>query len=97
MNATDDRGLKAAVFYDPQNDTVIGGAELTGKEMALELKLPLDPSTPYGRSLASMLSSSRKTGRKTRSAGSPAEIKLVTFVADAGGNIAAIETTVRIK
>ena len=39
MNASDDRELRAAVFYDPQNDTVIGGADLKGKKLEVELKI----------------------------------------------------------
>lgn len=41
MNATDDRALRAVVFVDPQHDTVVGGAELKGREQTVKLKLPL--------------------------------------------------------
>ena len=47
--------LRSAVFYDPQNDTVIGGRELKGKTQALELKLSLDTSSAAGRGLAAAL------------------------------------------
>jgi len=95
MKATDDRELRAAVFYDPQNDTVIGGAELKGNNQALELKLPLNTNTPAGRNLVTMLASARKTGAKSGSAGGEGGIKLVTLLADAGGNIASITTPVQ--
>jgi hypothetical protein len=95
MKATDDRELRTAVFYDPQNDTVIGGVELKGKNQAVELKLTLNTNTPGGRNLSTMLASALKTGAKSGSAGSKGGIKLVTLLADAGGNIAAITTPVR--
>jgi hypothetical protein len=97
MRATDDRELRAAVFYDPQNDTVIGGAELKGKSQAVELKLPIGASTPIGRDLAATLARALNTGAKSGSAGRDARINLVTFLGDAGGNIAAITTAVRAK
>jgi len=95
MKATDDRELRAAVFYDPQNDTVIGGVELKTKNQAVELTLPLNTNTPGGRNLLTMLASALKTGAKSGSAGSESGIRLVTFLADAGGNIAVITTPVR--
>lgn len=64
----DDRQLRAAVFYDPQHDTVIGGAELKEREQAVNRRLPLKEQ-PTG------------------------EFKLVTMLADAGGNIATIVAT----
>lgn len=67
MKAADDRGLRAAVFLDPQHDTVIGGADLKGRQQNVNLKLPL-------------------TALK------PGEFKLVTLLADGGGNIATITT-----
>jgi len=91
IKATDDRGLRAAVFYDPQNDTVIGGAELKGKSQFLELKLPVNTGIASGQSLAMMLANSLKTRPKSGSRG----VSLVTFVADAGGNIAVITAPVR--
>jgi hypothetical protein len=51
MKATDDRELRATVFYDPQNDTVIGGAELTGKKQAVELTLPVNANAFGGGDL----------------------------------------------
>jgi len=39
LKGVDDRALKAVVFYDPQNDTVIGGHELKGKEDSVQKKL----------------------------------------------------------
>jgi hypothetical protein len=95
MKATDDRELRAAVFYDPQNDTVIGGAELKGKNQAVELKLLLNTNTPGARNLVTMLASALKTRARSGSAGNEGGIKLVTFLADAGGNIAVITTPVR--
>jgi hypothetical protein len=68
LNATDDRGLRAAVFFDRQHDTVIGGAELHGREQRVETKLPLQ---------------ALKAG----------EFRLVTLLADGGGNITGITTT----
>jgi hypothetical protein len=47
MNAKDDRELRAAVFYDRRRDTVIGGAELKGKDQAVEVNLRL-PGRPGG-------------------------------------------------
>ena len=38
LKAKDNRELKAALFYDPQSDTVIGGTELKGKNQAVELE-----------------------------------------------------------
>ena len=70
LKASDDRGLRAVVFYDPQNDTVIGGAEMKGREQAVNQKLPLK-------------------------ALKPGEFKLVTMLADAGGNIAMITTAAK--
>ncbi|MDB5339850.1 MAG: hypothetical protein JWN70_5469 [Planctomycetaceae bacterium] len=46
MTAKDDRGLRAVVFHDVQRDSVIGGAELTGREQIVDLKLPLDNQKP---------------------------------------------------
>jgi hypothetical protein len=67
MKGADDRGLRAVVFFDPQHDTVIGGAELKGRQQSVNLKLPL-------------------TALK------PGEFKLVTMLADQGGNIATLTT-----
>jgi len=67
MKAADDRGLRAVVFVDPQHDTVVGGAELKGRQQTVNLKLSL-------------------TALK------PGEFKLVSMVADAGGNISTIVT-----
>jgi hypothetical protein len=63
MKATDDCGLRAVVFTDP--DTVIGGAELKGRNQTVEVTLPL----------------------KVLKAG---DFKLITMLADAGGNITTI-------
>jgi hypothetical protein len=41
LEASDDRGLRAVVFYNPQDDTVIGGQELAGKKQNLRLTLPI--------------------------------------------------------
>jgi hypothetical protein len=68
MKASDNIGLSAAVFFDPQHDTVIGGAELKGRNQNLNLKLPLKELKP-------------------------GDFKLVTMLADGGGNIANITTT----
>jgi hypothetical protein len=95
LDATDDRALRAAVFYDPQNDSVIGGTELKGKNQALELELPLNVMTPSGMSLSMMLAKALKTGEKPQPAGRELGIKLVTFLADAGGNITAVTSEVR--
>jgi hypothetical protein len=97
MQATDDRELRAAVFYDPQNDTVIGGAELKGKSQAVELELPVSTNTPVGRDLAKMLARALKTGAEPGNGGSDAGINLVTFLADAGGNTAVFTTAVRAR
>ncbi len=70
--ASDDRGLRAVVFYDPQRDTVIGGAELTGRQQTVNLKLPLQELKPGEFK--------------------PGEFKLVSMLADAGGNITTITT-----
>lgn len=39
LTATDNSGLKAALFYDVQRDSVIGGAELSGQQKNIELEL----------------------------------------------------------
>jgi hypothetical protein len=41
LKAADDRELRAVVFYDPQNDTVIGSHELKGRNQSIEQKLPV--------------------------------------------------------
>ncbi len=87
----DDRDLRAAVFYDPQNDTVIGGAELKGKSQALELNVSVNTAIASGRSLATMLANSLKPKGKSGSR----EVSLVTFLADSGGNITIITAPVR--
>ncbi len=91
LKARDDRGLRAAEFYDPQNDTVLGGAELKGKGQDVELKLPIDTRTPYGRNLSAVLEKAMKKTGKSDSDG----IKLITFLADGGGNIAVVITAVK--
>ncbi|HEV3309916.1 MAG TPA: hypothetical protein VG815_05320, partial [Chloroflexota bacterium] len=97
MQATDDRELRAAVFYDPQNDTVIGGAELKGKSQAVELKLPVNANSPVGLNLATMLARALKTGAASGNGGRDGGIHLLTYLADAGGNIAVISTAVRAR
>ena len=90
LKARDDRGLRAAVFYDPQNDTVLDGAELKGRSQDLELKIPIDNRTPYGRNLSRAL----ENAVKKQGASGPDGIKLITFLADGGGSIAVIITAV---
>jgi hypothetical protein len=85
----DDRDLRAPVFYDPQNDTVIGGAELKGKNQDLELKVPVNTRSASGLSLAMLVANSLKAKPKSH------ELSLVTFLADAGGNITIIAAPVR--
>lgn len=72
MVATDDRKLRAVVFHDVQNDTVVGGAELNGKSQTLKLKLPLSVLTPGA-------------------------FTLNTMVADDGGNISTVVSTVEVR
>jgi hypothetical protein len=93
LNARDERGLRAAVFYDPRNDTVLGGAELKGKSQDIELKLPIDTRTLYGRNLSAMLETAAKKQEKSGSV----PIKLMTFLADVGGNLAVITTAVKVQ
>jgi Putative peptidase family len=97
MQATDDRELRAAVFYDRQDDTVIGGTELKGKSQAIELELPVNTNTAVGRRVVTILARALKDGAKDGPAGSRGAINLVTFLADAGGNIAIITTPVRAR
>jgi hypothetical protein len=85
IKATDDRALRAAVFYDRPHDTVIGGTELRGKNQTLELALPLDTKLPGGRDLFTLLSS-------TERAAGPGGRPILTLLADAGGNIVFIES-----
>ena len=93
LKARDDKGLRAAVFYDPQNDTVLGGAELKGKSQDVELKLPIDPGTPYGRNLSAMLETAAKRLEKSGSV----PITVITFLADGGGNIAVLTAVVSVR
>lgn len=69
--ATDDRGLRAVVFFDPQNDCVIGGAELKDVQQSIDVTLPLKSDKP-------------------------GEFKLITLLADGGGNIASTVTKLTI-
>jgi hypothetical protein len=39
LKATDDRALRAVVLFDPDQDAVIGGAELTGSSQSLDFTL----------------------------------------------------------
>ncbi len=94
MRATDDRELRAAVFYDPQNDSVIGGTELKGKSQTIELKLPLNRNTPEGRSLFNMVQNALKAGANPGSGQKDLGIRIITFLADAGGNIEPLNTPV---
>jgi Putative peptidase family len=87
IKATDDRELRAAVFYNRQHDTVIGGTELTGKNQTLELALPLDTKLPDGPDLFALLSSPEPPE------GQGGE-RILTLLADAGGNIAYIESPI---
>ena len=91
IKAMDDHDLRAAVFYDPQNDTVIGGAELKGKNQVLEVKVPVNTRTASGQGLAMLLAHSLKAKPKSGSR----EVSLVTFLADAGGNITIVTAPVR--
>jgi hypothetical protein len=93
LKARDDRGLRAVLFYDPQNDTVIGGSQLKGKSQDLEIKLPIDTRTPYGSNLSRMLENAVKKKDNSDSGG----VKLMTFLADAGGNIAVVNTPVATR
>ncbi len=93
LKARDDKGLRAAVFYDPQNDTVLGGVELKGKSQDVELKLPIDTRTPFGRNLSAMLEAATKEQQNPGSA----PITLITFLADGGGNIAVLTAAVRLR
>jgi hypothetical protein len=92
LNATDDRELRAAVFYDPQHDIVIGGTELKGKTQAVELKLPLTADNPDGLYRLTTLAKALKATAVPGSNRGQEGLKLVTFLADAGGNIANIVT-----
>jgi hypothetical protein len=69
LKMTDDRKLRTVAFYDPQNDTLVGGQDLKGRKQTIEAKLSL---------------SSLK----------PGEFKLVAMIADGGGNISYVTTTV---
>ncbi len=69
LKAIDEKGLRAVVFYDPQSDCVIGGAELKDEEQEVDLKLPIKNLKP-------------------------GEFKLVTMLADGGGNITSVTTVV---
>lgn len=71
LQAADDRALRAVVFFDPQNDSVIGGAELKDRQQAVMTKFPI---------------AKFKSG----------EFRLITLLADGGGNIASTVTTVTI-
>ncbi len=87
IKATDDRELRAAVFYDPQHDTVIGGMELTGKNQTLELALPLDTKLPDGRDLFALLSSPEPPAGQGGG-------RILTLLADASGNIVYIASPI---
>ena len=87
IKATDDRALHAAVFYDRPHDTVIGGTKLTGKNQALELALPLDTKLPDGPDLFALLS-----GRDLPAGQGGGRI--LTLLADAGGNIVYIDSPI---
>ena len=80
IKATDDRELRAAVFYHRQHDTVIGGTELAGKNQTLELALPLDTKLPDGPDLFDLLSSPESPAGQGGG-------RILTLLADAGGNI----------
>jgi hypothetical protein len=75
LKATDDRALRAVVLFDPNQDTVIGGAELTGRSQSLDFTLTRGVPGPGG-------DRSEKT-----------LFRLLTLLADGGGNIARIETS----
>jgi hypothetical protein len=72
MKAADDHALRAVVFVDPNRDTVIGGAELKGRQQSLSVKLPMRPP---------------ESG----------EFRLATLLADAGGNITSVSTSVKSR
>jgi len=48
LKATDDRELRAVVFYDPQNDTVVGSHGLKGRNQSIEQRLPV-PALKTGK------------------------------------------------
>jgi Putative peptidase family len=87
IKATDDRELRAAVFYDYRHDTVIGGTELTGKNQTLELALPLDTKLPDGPDLFTLLSSAKPPAGQDGA-------QILTLLADAGGNIVYIASPI---
>ena len=87
IKATDDRELCAAVFYHRQHDTVIGGTELAGKNQTLELALPLDTKLPDGPDLFALLSSPESPAGQGGG-------RILTLLADAGGNIVYIASPI---
>ncbi len=87
IKATDDRALRAAVFYDRQHDTVIGGTELTGKSQTLGLALPLDTRLPDGRDLFALLSGPEPPAGQGGG-------RILTLLADAGGNLVHIASPI---
>lgn len=43
VKAADDRGLRAAIFYDPQADSVVGGADLKDTQKTIDAQIPVKP------------------------------------------------------
>jgi hypothetical protein len=43
LSATDDKGLRAVLFFSPTQDCVVGGRSLTGKQQKLEETLTVQP------------------------------------------------------
>ena len=90
LTATDDRGLRAVVFADPENDTVMGGAELKGRSQVIEVTLPRKRPKSGGSDLATTLADALKKPGSAAAAGGEGQFKLVAMVADGGGNMTTI-------
>ena len=89
IKASDDRELRAAVFYDRQHDTVIGGTKLTGKTQTLELALPLDTKLPDGPDLFTLVTSPEPPAGQGGG-------QILTLLADAGGNTVYIASPIAV-
>ena len=55
LKATDSQGLHAVLFFDPQADCVIGGAELKGTRQVGTLKLPVKAELPERYTLMALV------------------------------------------
>ncbi len=44
VNASDDRGLRAALFYAPHQDSVVGGRALSGRRQSFTQQLAIKPA-----------------------------------------------------